>query len=72
MKDCVLFFFKIMLVFWWIILGIIIAVVPFFTKNGYMALLSLFMLSVWISLSGTAIYWSNKDYIRKRGEDERN
>jgi hypothetical protein len=56
-----------MLVIWWIILGIIITVVPFFVENGYMALFSLFMLSVWVSLSGTAIYWSNKEYIGKRG-----
>lgn len=66
MKDCVLFFFKIMLVLWWIILGIILSVVPFFTKNGYIALLSLFMMTVWVSLSWTAIYWSNED-IGKRG-----
>lgn len=70
MKDCVLFFFKIMLVIWWIILGIIIIVVAFCAKNIYIALLSLFILTVWISLSGTAVYWSNKDYIRKRGKDE--
>lgn len=67
MKDCVLFFFKVMLVLWWIIFGIILTIIPFYAKSGYMALLSLFMLSVWISLSGTAIYWSNKD-IGKRGK----
>jgi hypothetical protein len=70
MKDCILFFFKVMLVLWWLILGIIITVVPFYVKNGYMAFLSLFMMTVWVSLSGTAIYWSNKGYIGKRGKDE--
>lgn len=70
MKDCVLFFFKIMLVMWWIILGITIVVITFCTKNSYIALLLLFMLTVWVSLSVTAIYWSNEDYRGKRGEDE--
>lgn len=68
MKDCVLVFFKIMLVMWWIVLGIIIFVIPFYTKNSAITLLFLFVLTVWISLSGTAIYWSNKDYIRKRAK----
>ena len=70
MKDCVLFFFKIMLIIWWLILGIIVSAGAFFVENGYMALFFLFLLSVWVSLSGTAIYWSNKDYIGKRGDDE--
>jgi hypothetical protein len=65
MKDCVLFFLKVMLVIWWIILGIIITAVPFCTKNTYIALLSLFMLTVWIALSCTAVYWINKDDIGK-------
>lgn len=68
MKDCVLVFFKIMLVLWWLILGITITVVAFSAKHGYMAALSLFVMTVWVSLSGTAIYWSNKDYTGKRGE----
>jgi hypothetical protein len=59
-----------MLVLWWIVLGIILIIIPFFAKNAYMALLSLFMMSVWVSLSSTVIYWRNKDYIRKRGKDE--
>lgn len=70
MKDCVLFFFKIMWILWWIILGIVITCAVFLAKDGYNALLALFIMTIWVSLSGTAIYWSNKDYIGKRGEDE--
>ena len=51
MKDRVLGFLKIMLVLWWLILGITITAVPFCTENGYTVLLALFMLSVWVSLS---------------------
>ena len=61
MKDCVLFFFKLMAVLWWIILGITITIVAFNAKNSHTAILSLFMMTVWVSLSGTAIYWINKD-----------
>lgn len=70
MKDCVLFFFKIMLVLWWIILGIVITATTFHAKTDYMALLLLLMLTVWVSLSGTAVYLSNKDYRGKQGKDE--
>ena len=70
MKDCVLFFFKAMAVTWWIVLGIIIVVIPFYVRTSYMAFLGLFVMSVWISLSFTAVYWSNKDYMGKRGKDD--
>jgi hypothetical protein len=60
MKDCVLVFFKIMLVMWWLILGSIITVATFSAPNWYMALIGLFILSVWVSLSAAAVYWKNK------------
>lgn len=58
--DCILFFSKIMLIIWWIILGITITVATFLAPNLYMVLIGLFLMSIWVSLSGTAVYWSNK------------
>ena len=69
-RDCGLFFLKIMLIMWWIILGIIIIPVTFLATNGYMALIGLFIMSIWVSISFTAVYWSNKHYEDKEVKDE--
>ena len=68
-RDCSLFFLKIMLIMWWIILGIIIIPVTFLATNGYMALIGLFIMSIWVSISCTAVYWSNK-YDKESDEDK--
>ena len=69
-RDCILFFSKIMLTIWWIILGITITAATFLATNWYMALIGLFIMSVWFSLSGTAVYWSNKHHEDKEVKDE--
>lgn len=69
-RDCSLFFLKIMLIIWWIVLGIIITAATFIAKTWYMALIGLFIMSVWVSLSGTAVYWHNKHYEDKEVKDE--
>ena len=59
-RDCSLFFIKIMLIIWWIVLGVIITAATFLATNGYMALIGLFIMSIWVSISCTAVYWCNK------------
>lgn len=69
-RDCGLFFLKIMLIIWWFVLGFIIIAATFLAKNWYMALIGLFIMSIWVSLSGTAVYCSNKHYEDKEVKDE--
>lgn len=69
-KECILFFLKIMLIIWWLIVGVTIAVVTCSATNWYMALIGLFITSIWVSLSGTAVYWINKYYEEKEDKDE--
>jgi hypothetical protein len=58
-----------MLIIWWIVLGIIITTVTFLAKTWYMALIGLFIMTIWVSLSVTAVYWSNKHYEDKEVKD---
>lgn len=69
-RDCILFFLKIMLVIWWLVLGITITVVTSHATNGYMALIGLFLMSIWVAISGTAVYWINKYYEESEAKDE--
>lgn len=69
-RNCILVFLKIMFILWWLILGVTITVVTSNATNWYMALIGLFLISIWVSLSGTAIYWINKYYEEKEEKDE--
>ena len=69
-RDCSLFFIKIMLIIWWIVLGIIITIATSHATNWYMALIGLFLMSIWVSLSGTSVYLCNKHYEDKEVNNE--
>lgn len=68
-KYYILFFLKIMLIIWWFIVGIIITAVTFNATNWYMALIGLFLMSIWVSIVSTAICWSNKCYEESEAKD---
>lgn len=69
-RDCILFFLKIMLIIWWLILGIILTVVTFHATKWYMALIGLFIISIWVALSGTAVHLVNNYYEESEDKDE--
>lgn len=69
-RDCILCFLKIMLIVWWLVLGITITAVTVHATNWYMALIGLFIISIWVALSGTAVYLVNNYYEESEDKDE--
>lgn len=59
-------FGKIMGIIWWIILGITITTVPFHTNSAYIAFSGIVALSIWVSVSGAYVWWTNKKWSKDK------
>ena len=66
MKELLLVFGKIMGILWWIILGITITVAVFHTNNAYIAFSGLVAMSIWVSVSGTYVWWTNEKWLKDK------